>query len=157
PLIGAVAYESQLKSDRAQWHRRLAAAVEARAAGAIEDNAALIAEHLESAGDLPAAYGWHMRAGAWSTTRNVGAARVSWARAQRIADALPDDDPDQLSMRIAPRTMLCATDHWQAEAVQESRGRFAELRELCTAAGDKVSLAIGMTGLATELLYAGRP
>jgi hypothetical protein len=27
---------------------------------------------------------------------------------------------------------------------------------LCSAAGDKVSLAVGMTGLATELLYAGR-
>ena len=58
-------------------------------------------------------------------------------------------------MRIAPRTMLCATD-WQAREVQESRGRFAELRELCSAAGDKVSLAIGMSGLATELMYAGR-
>ena len=68
---------------------------------------------------------------------------------------LPADDPDQLSMRIAPRTMLCATD-WQAREVQDSRGRFAELRELCTAAGDNVSLAIGMTGLATELVYAGR-
>ena len=88
-------------------------------------------------------------------TAIVGAARVSWERARRIADALPADDPDQLSMRIAPRTMLCATD-WQARAVQESRGRFAELRELCSAAGDKVSLAIGMTGPATELLYAGR-
>ncbi len=96
-----------------------------------------------------------MRAGAWSTNRDLAAARVSWERARRIADALPADDPDQLSMRIAPRTMLCATD-WQARAVQESRGRFAELRELCSAAGDKVSLAIGMTGLATELLYAGR-
>jgi hypothetical protein len=31
-----------------------------------------------------------------------------------------------------------------------------ELRELCSAAGDKVSLAIGMSGLATELMYAGR-
>src|SRR5215208_4993644 len=59
-------------------------------------------------------------------------------------------------MRIAPRTMLCATD-WQGhQAIQECRGRFAELRELCSAAGDKVSLAIGMTGLATELLYAPR-
>ena len=58
-------------------------------------------------------------------------------------------------MRIAPRTMLCATD-WQARAIHESRGRFAELRELCNAAGDKVSLAIGMTGPATELMYAGR-
>ena len=52
--------------------------------------------------------------------------------------------------------MLCATD-WQDRAVQESRGRFAELRELCSAAGDKVSLAIGMTGLAAELHHAGRP
>ena len=51
--------------------------------------------------------------------------------------------------------MLCATD-FQAQAVQESRGRFEELRELCEAAGDKVSLAIGMTGLASELIFAGR-
>ncbi len=155
PLIRAVAYESQLKSDRAQWHRRLAAAIEEREPGSVEENAALIAEHLEAAGELPAAYGWHMRAGAWSTNRDVAAARLSWERARRIADALPDDDPAQLSMRIAPRTTLCATD-WQAPAFEESRGRFAELRELCNAAGDKVSLAIGMTGLATELFYAGR-
>ena len=63
PLIRAVAYESQLKSDRAQWHRRLAAAIEERDPAAAEENAALIAEHLEAAGDLHAAYGWHMRAG----------------------------------------------------------------------------------------------
>ena len=145
PLIRAVAYESQLKSDRAQWHRRLAAAIQEREPGSVEDNAALIAEHLEAAGERHAAYGWHMRAGAWSTNRDLDAARLSWERARRIADALPDDDPDQLSMRIAPRTMLCATD-FHAGAIQESRGRFAELRELCSAAGDKVSLAIGMTG-----------
>jgi hypothetical protein len=155
PLICAVAYESQLKSDRAQWHRRVATAIQERAPGSVEENAALIAEHLQAAGELRAAYGWHMRAGAWSTNRDVGAARVSWERARRIADRLPDDDPDQLSMRIAPRTMLCATD-WQGRLVHESRGRFAELRELCSAAGDKVSLAIGMSGLATELLFAGR-
>ena len=150
-----MAYESQLKSDRAQWHRRLAAAIKQRDPGSVEENAALIAEHLEAAGELQAAYGWHMRAGAWSAVRDIGAARLSWERARRIADALPADDPDQLSMRIAPRTMLCVTGGL-ARAVQEGQGRFAELRELCTAAGDKVSLAIGMTGPAAELLYAGR-
>ena len=154
PLIRAVAYESQLKSDRAQVHRRLAAAIEEREPGS-DENAALIAEHLGSAGELRAAYGWHMRAGEWSTNRDLVAARLSWERARQIADALPADDPDQLSMRIAPRAMLCATD-WQAREVQESRGRFADLRELCTAAGDNVSLAIGMTALATDLCYAGR-
>jgi hypothetical protein len=58
-------------------------------------------------------------------------------------------------MRIAPRTMLCATDY-QRRAVQEGRGRFEELRELCSAAGDKVSLAIAMSGPAAELCYTGR-
>jgi class 3 adenylate cyclase len=157
PLIRAVAYESQLKSDRAEVHRRLAAAIQEREPGSVEENAALIAEHLDSADELHAAYGWHMRAAAWSTNRDIAAARLSWDRSRRIADALPADDPTHLSMRIAPRTMLCATDLVD-KAIHESRGgRFAELRELCSAAGDNVSLAIGMTGLATELLYAGRP
>ncbi|HEY7050562.1 MAG TPA: adenylate/guanylate cyclase domain-containing protein [Mycobacterium sp.] len=154
PLICAVAYESQLKSDRAEWHRRLAVAIQERATASVEESAAIIAEHLEAAGELHAAYGWHMRAATWSANRDTSAARLSWERARRIADAL-SGDPNQLSMRIAPRTMLCATD-WQGREIQESRGRFAELRELCSAAGDKVSLAIGMTGLATELVNAGR-
>jgi hypothetical protein len=155
PLIRAVAYESQLKSDRAQWHRRLATAIQERAPGSLEENAALIAEHLEAAGERHAAYGWHMRAGAWSTDRDLDAARLSWERARRIADALPADDPDQLSMRIAPRTMLCATD-FQDRTTHDTPGRFAELRELCSAVGDKVSLAIAMSGMAAELLYTGR-
>ncbi|GAB3022413.1 ATP-binding protein [Mycobacterium bourgelatii] len=153
PLIRAVAYESQLKSDRAEWHRRLAAAIEAGSPESADQNAALIAEHLQAAGDLNDAYGWHMRAGTWLANRDVGAARVSWERACSIADALPADTPDHVAMRIAPRTMLCASG-WQA--IQETRGRFDELRELCTVAGDQISLAFGMTGLATELMFAGR-
>ena len=34
-----------------------------------EENAALIAEHLQAAGELRAAYDWHMRAATWSTNR----------------------------------------------------------------------------------------
>jgi hypothetical protein len=150
-----VAYESQLKSGRAELHRRLATAIEERDPASAEDNAALIAEHLESAGELHAAYGWQMRAAGRSANRDVDAARVSWKRACRIADALPADDPVRASMRTASRMMLCATD-FQAQAVEESRGRFEELRELCNASGDKVSLAVGMTGSATELVFAGR-
>src|SRR4029077_11277839 len=133
PLIRAVAYESQLKSDRAQVHRRVAAAIESRDPAAAEENAALIAEHLEAAGDLHAAYGWHMRAATWATNRDIGAARLSWERATRIADALPADDLNRGAMRIAPRTMLCGTA-WRAP-VDVAGDRFDELRELCTAAG----------------------
>ena len=108
PLTRTVAYESQLKSDRAQLHRRLAVAIEARDPASADENAALIAEHLEAAGDLRAAYGWHMRAGAWAATRDIAAAWVSWERARQVADALPaDDDAGRTGMRIAARAWLC--------------------------------------------------
>jgi adenylate cyclase len=155
PLIRMVAYESQLKSDRAELHRRLAAAIEARGPASVEKNAALIAEHLEAAGDRHAAYGWHMRAATWANYRDIRAARTSWQRARSVADALPDDDPDQLSMRIAPRAMLCSTA-WRVGGDLADSG-FDELRELCIEASDKPSLAIAMAGqllvLATHARY----
>jgi hypothetical protein len=154
PLIRAVAYESQLKSDRAQWHRRLATAIQERAPAAAEENAALIAEHLEAAGDLHSAYGWHMRAATWATNRDIAAARLSWERARKIADALPAEDPDRAAMRIAPRTMLCGSTWRVHETV--AGDRFDELRELCAAAGDKASLAIGMAGLVQDHAWRGR-
>jgi hypothetical protein len=50
--------------------------------------------------------------------------------------------------------MLCATA-WRAN-VNVSGARFDELRELCTAAGDKASLAIGMAGLVMDHAFQGR-
>ena len=154
PLIRAVAYESQLKSDRAELHRRVAAAIESRDPAAAEENAALIAEHLEAAGDSHGAYGWHMRAATWATYRDITAARLSWERARKIADALPAEDPNRAAMRIAPRTMLCAIA-WRTH-VNVAGDRFEELRELCAAAGDKASLAIAMAGLVMDHAYRDR-
>jgi adenylate cyclase len=154
PLIRAVAYESQLKSDRAQLHRAIAAAIERGEPESVEKNAALIATHLEAAGDLPAAFGWHMRAGTWLTHRDITAARVSWQRALAVADQVPADDPDRLAMRIAPRTLLCATI-WRVGGSLADVG-FDELRELATLAGDKRSVAIGMSGLIQMLNFHGK-
>ena len=154
PLIRTVAYEAQLKSDRAELHRRVAAAIESHDPAAAEENAALIAEHLEAAGDVHAAYGWHMRAATWATNRDIAAARLSWERAEKIADALPADDPNRAAMRIAPRTMLCGTAFRVHAHV--AGARFDELRELCTAVGDKASLAIAMAGLVTDHAYQAR-
>ncbi|HTQ22820.1 hypothetical protein [Mycobacterium sp.] len=146
PLIRAVAYESQLKSGRAEWHRRLATAIQERAPGSVEENAAQIAEHLESAGELHEAYGWHMRAGEWSTNRDIGAAHASWQRARQVADLLPGGDPDRTAMRIAPRALLCGHS-WRAGGASIADTCFDELRELCTAAGDQISLVMGTSGV----------
>jgi class 3 adenylate cyclase len=153
PLIRAVAYESQLKSDRAEVHRRVAAAIQQRDRDSLDENAALIAEHLQAAGDLNDAYLWHMRAGGWSTTRDIAAAYLSWERARQVADALPADEC-RTPMCIAPRALLCA-NAFRVHA-DISGGLFEELRQLCAEAGDKASLAIGMAGLVADHAYHGR-
>jgi class 3 adenylate cyclase len=154
PLIRTVAYESQLKSDRAEMHRRLTAAIQQRDPDSLDENAALIAEHLQAAGDLNDAYLWHMRAATWATTRDIAAAYLSWERARRVADALPVDDPGRTAMRIAPRALLCGNGFRVHADI--SGGVFEELRQLCAEAGDKASLAIGMAGLMMEHLRHGR-
>ena len=154
PLIRTVAYESQLKADRSTLHRQLAAAIQERNPEQADENAALIAEHREAAGDLVTAYSWHMRAGAWSMNRDVAAAYVSWDRACHIADMLPGEQPGRPEMRIAPRTLMCG--HGFRAHVQVAGMRFEELRELCEIAGDKASLAIAMAGLVGEHMVQGR-
>ena len=113
PLVQTVAYESQLKTARAQLHRRLAAALDDRNASAADEIAAVIAGHLEAAGDLREAFGWHMRAGNWFTNRDINAARKSWRRRTELADQLPAEESDRRWMRIAPRALLCGST-WRA-------------------------------------------
>lgn len=117
-------------------------------------NAALIAEHLEAAGDLPAAFEWHMRAASWVNYRDNKAAARSWRRAQQVADRIPDDHPNRLAMRIAPRTLLCATG-FRVSGSGFASG-FDELRDLCLAANDKRSLAIAMSGPVMDAYFSAR-
>ena len=146
PLIRAVAYESQLRSGRWLLHQRVAAAIQQRDPSAVEENAALIATHHEAAGDLRAALGWYMRAATWLTNRDIVAAQGMWLRARDVADRLPNADTDRTSMRIAPRTLLCGYA-WCVGGAAVAETGLDELRELCDAAGDPVSLAMGMSGV----------
>ncbi|BBX70617.1 adenylate/guanylate cyclase domain-containing protein [Mycolicibacterium psychrotolerans] len=154
PLMRAVAYESQLRSRRAALHRCIAAALEQADPAGSAANAALIATHLEAAGDLDGAFRWHMEAGTRSTHRDIAAARMSWRRAVAVADRMPEADPDRRAMQIAPRSLLCATI-WRVGGELTEVG-FDELRDLTTVAGDKRSLAIAMGGLVQMLNFHGR-
>lgn len=154
PMVRTVAYESQLKAERSEKHRRLATVIEQRDPELTDQNAALIAEHREAAGDLEAAFGWHMRAGAWSNHRDLASARTSWQRAGQVADRLADDHPARIKMQLQARTLLCATAFLAGRDVSDTG--FEELRELCALAEDRVSLAIGMSGVVMALAANGR-
>jgi hypothetical protein len=96
-----------------------------------------------------------MRAAGWSNFRDRAAARASWQRARQVADGLPADDADRVRMQIQPRTLLCATAFLANVSFDDSG--FQELQELCAQAGDKVSLAIAMSGAILALAVNGRP
>jgi adenylate cyclase len=155
PLIRSVAYRSQLASARADLHRRLAAAVESRDPTSADENAALIAQHIEAAGELSAAFGWHMRAGEWLRFRDIKAARLSWQRAREVADRLPPDHPERQAMRIGPRALLCANVFRTGSLFDEAA--FEELLDLADTAGDKVSPAIAMAGRVLTLSFGNHP
>ncbi|MFO7163547.1 MAG: adenylate/guanylate cyclase domain-containing protein [Mycolicibacterium hassiacum] len=146
PLIQKVAHDSQLRSDRAKLHRRLACAIEQ-----VDANAGLIATHWEAAGEYDRAYEWHMRAGSWFNYRDLRAARTSWQRARAAADRLPADASDRLTKQIAPRTLICATTFRVGGSAADTG--YHELRRLAAAADDTRSLAIGMAGYLTTLAF----
>ena len=143
PMIRTVAYESQLRSARAQLHRRLAAAIERRGVGRGKRGADRRAprggggpaRRFQPGTCVPATG----RPTATSTPRTSAGAGPS-----SVADRLPEDDPDRLAMRIEPRSLLC-TSAFRIGGSGAETG-FNELRELCAAAGDQRSLAIGMGG-----------
>ena len=151
PLIQTVAYESQLKVGRSELHRRVAAVMQRTHGGFTGQEAAIVATQYCAAGDLRDAFDWHMQAATWYGARDIRAARNSWQQAVRVADQLPADDPDRLSMRIAPRALMCGSAFRVGSSPAESG--FEELRALTSEAGDKRSLALGMAGYLTTLTF----
>ena len=128
-------------------HRRLAAAIERREPESADANAAMIAEHLEAAGDLDAAYGWHASRSVVGQPRHRGGAAQLAERGRRgrqTPGRRPEPDGDA---HRAAHT-LCGSA-WRVHASIFGT-RFDELRQLCEQAGDKASMAIGMAGLVME-------
>ena len=154
PLVQAVAYESQLKASRGELHRRLAAAIAQRNTSAPDENAAMIAAHLEAAGDAREAFGWHMRAGAWLSNRDINAARTSWESARLLADHMGTDEAHRDVMRVAPRALLIGSSWRAADSIADTS--FEELRELCRTSDTQVPLALGMAGLLMQQTHHGR-
>lgn len=150
PLVRAVAYESQLSANRARTHHILASAIAVRDPGAVDENAALIAEHYQAAGELADAYRWHMRSANWLRPRDLAAARTQWESARRIADRLPDDQRDVGAVRIAPRTMLVSTAMYVGNDFDADEN-YLEFRSLAVQNGDLVSLAVGTAGRVMSL------
>lgn len=157
PLVRAVCYEAQLFRVRADRHRRLAGLLQSQTEHDVNAEAALIAHHLNAAGEMEQSYSWYMQAAEWLHHRNLAAARSCWEQASGIADRLPIDIADRDTRRAAPRAMLAMTA-WMIISSNDGDRSLDEIRALTEASGATTALALAMSGRVTSMaLTEGRP
>jgi adenylate cyclase len=90
PLILEVAYHSQLNDSRAQIHRRVAEALEARSEADSDGRNVELAYHWEEAQVHMKAARWHARAGEGFGLRNVQAAERHWRSVLELIEETPE-------------------------------------------------------------------
>ncbi len=147
PLTQEVAYHSQLSTRRAITHGAAARAVAERYADSLDEHAALIAYHWESAGELLMAAQWYKRAAEWVTTSDVAATHRHWERVRDLAGAVPES-PATLALGIAAHVELVNLG-WRLGIDAEERGAvFAAGRKLAEQANDVRSLALMLSNYA---------
>ena len=154
PLIRAVAYESRLKSDRAELHRLGGRGNRIREPEAVDENAALVAEHLKAAGDCHAAYGWHMRAAGWLTTAT--SPRQGPAGSMRATSRIDCPIPTLAAPRCGRACGRCCAPAPGWPAGPWPTPDSTNCANSRASAGDKVSLAMGTAGYLPALVVHAR-
>jgi class 3 adenylate cyclase/tetratricopeptide (TPR) repeat protein len=145
PLTQQVAYESQLSERRARLHAAAARAIEEIDGARLDERAALLAHHWESAGESLAAARWHRRAA--TAGREPQASLLHWRRVRDLA-AAGDERSEALGLRAeACREILFTI--WRTGAEEaEWRAVYEEGEALARRSGDRRTLATLLSGLA---------
>jgi len=89
PLTQEVAYRSQLSERRARLHGAVARALEALDPAKLDERAALLAYHWESAGEAEEAIRWHRRAAEWAGASDPAEALKHWQSVRTLLGRLP--------------------------------------------------------------------
>jgi class 3 adenylate cyclase/tetratricopeptide (TPR) repeat protein len=90
PLTQEVAYRSQLSEGRARIHGAVARALEQLDPAKLDERAALLAYHWESAGEAEEAIRWHRRAAEWAGASDPTEALEHWQRVRTLLGRLPE-------------------------------------------------------------------
>ena len=107
-LTQEVAHGSQLAAARARAHAAVALGLQAADPARLDENAGLIAQHYELAGDGPQAAQWHLRAVGWAGLRDPMASIRHAEQVVELDRLLPDDaegDGIRLTARLYVVTM----------------------------------------------------
>jgi adenylate cyclase len=106
PLIQEVTYGAQMRAKRAAIHSAVAAAMERYHAEQIDEFAALIAHHFESAGEAMPAARYSARAAKWLASTDPAQAIAQWHKVRNLLEGQPvDTEWEQL--RATASSQIC--------------------------------------------------
>ncbi|MDQ1714055.1 MAG: hypothetical protein QOE45_3505, partial [Frankiaceae bacterium] len=154
PLIQEVAYQSLLQGRRRELHGALARALAELFADRADEYAALVAFHLERAGDLLAAAQSHARAAMWIGAKDPNQAYRSWMKVRELAINQPRSEQVDW-LRMAASGQIVNFGWREGLPAEEARLYFEEARELALAAGNMRANAMMHAGLGRLLAVRG--
>jgi class 3 adenylate cyclase/tetratricopeptide (TPR) repeat protein len=104
-LTQEVAYRSQLGDRRGRIHAAVGRAIEELYPEKLDERAALLAHHWESAGEQLEAARWHARAGEWTGLRDPGEALRHWRQARSLLEEVPAS-PETVGLGLMARIQI---------------------------------------------------
>ncbi|MFQ5513609.1 MAG: AAA family ATPase [Myxococcota bacterium] len=136
PLTHDVAYGSQLAERRRATHESVAKVLAELGAEKLDERAALIGHHWESAGQALEAARWHTRAAGWAGYGDVAEAVRHWKKAFDLLAELPQ--PGEVgSLRLLACVQLLVMGSWRLGFTpKEDRDLFEQGERLAQQVGD---------------------
>jgi TOMM system kinase/cyclase fusion protein len=154
-LIRDAAYDSLLRTQRRQYHRKIAEVLQERFANVVEAQPELLANHFTEAGLNEQAIPYWQRAGQRALERSANKEAIGHlSRGLQLLTRLPETPErfqQELLIQIALGTASVATKGFASEEVERIYGR---ARQLCQQAGESPLLFPVLWGL--WLFYTSR-
>jgi class 3 adenylate cyclase/tetratricopeptide (TPR) repeat protein len=154
PLTHEVAYHSQLATRRRAVHASVARAIEKLYPEKLDEWAALLAHHWETAGERLEAARWNHRAAEWAGGNAPAEVVRHWRKVRELIAEIPEDDETRaLGVSACPQILLFGARIGLPE--EDAERLFAEGRALAERAGDVRSLATVHYSMGILLSFAG--
>jgi class 3 adenylate cyclase/predicted ATPase len=156
-LVQDAAYQSMLKSQRQQYHQRIAQTLEERFRDTRETQPELLAHHYTEAGLKEPAVVYWQRAGQRAIERSAYVEAMAYlTRGLDVIEGLPDTverTRHELALQVSLGVTLMVTKGYASPEVERTYGR---ARELCLQVGETPQLATVLWALWAYYLIAGK-
>jgi len=157
-LVRDAAYGSLLKAQRAQWHTKVARALEAVQPQVVQQQPELLAGHRQQAGELDGALELWRKAGDRSASEAAfREAAAHYRAALRLIEAQAASsqrDASELKLLMRLSTMLAQTEGFGSSLMQDC---FSRARSLASKLNDIETFVAASSAIGGVLMAKGRP